>query len=82
MSCWSLAIFVSMRITSATAAFASAGFMPGEREHAADVPDVEVAHLLHVPVVLQVVVAIGQADAVLVEARDHLRRVLEVLLRR
>jgi len=50
-------------------------------EHAADVVEVEGPQFLGLLVVAEVVVAIGKAEASLVDSADHLRRILEVLAR-
>jgi len=51
----------------------------GELQHLADVIEVERAQVLRFLVVLEVVVAVGQAEPALIDAADHLRRILRVL---
>ena len=63
---------------SAASLAAASGVSPSERQHARDVLEVLLALLLRLRVVLQVVVAVGQADAALAEARDRLLRVVQV----
>ena len=56
-----------------------AGLLAGQLQHALDVRHVFLAQLDGLGVVLQVVVAVGKAQAALIELRDHRVGVFEVL---
>jgi hypothetical protein len=74
-----LASAVSIFITVSAWALAASGFFAHQLEHALPRAPGTSAKLDRFRIFLEIVVAVGQAEAALIELRDHLGGVLEIL---